>query len=104
MVQGAVTAALETRPALVSRRLLADLSAFSIDIETNPADGDRIFKLVRSGRTAMRWWRFRPDVCPQGMLSGVSTMWRLAPSYWWATTSDDTTYRSCDGSTQASVS
>ena len=37
----AVTTALEARPALASRRLLADLSALSIDIETNPADGDR---------------------------------------------------------------
>ena len=50
-----MTTVLETRPALVSRRLLADLSAFSIDIETNPADGDRIFKIgaVRSDSDAV---------------------------------------------------
>ena len=53
--RGAVTTALEARPALVSRRLPADLSAFSIDIETNPADADRVLKIgaVRSDSDAV---------------------------------------------------
>jgi ATP-dependent DNA helicase RecQ len=38
------------QPAAVSRQIVAGWSAFSIDIESNPADGDRIFKIgaVRS--------------------------------------------------------
>jgi ATP-dependent DNA helicase RecQ len=38
------------QPAAVSRQIVAGWSVFSIDIESNPADGDRIFKIgaVRS--------------------------------------------------------
>ncbi len=50
-----MNAVLGTKPALDARGLVADLAAFSIDIETNPADGDRIFKIgaVRSDSDAV---------------------------------------------------
>jgi hypothetical protein len=45
-----VTTELAEQPAAVSRQIVVGWSAFSIDIESNPADGDRIFKIgaVRS--------------------------------------------------------
>jgi ATP-dependent DNA helicase RecQ len=45
-----VNTVLGTHPAPVTRHLIAGLAALSIDIETNPADGNRIFKIgaVRS--------------------------------------------------------
>ena len=42
--------ALDEQPAASSRQIIVGWSALSVDIETNPADGDRIFKIgaVRS--------------------------------------------------------
>jgi len=45
-----VTTALDGQLAASSRQIVVGWSALSVDIETNPADGDRIFKIgaVRS--------------------------------------------------------
>ena len=52
---GNVKTALDEQSTAAPRRILAGWAAFSIDIETNPADGDRIFKIgaVRSDSDAV---------------------------------------------------
>jgi ATP-dependent DNA helicase RecQ len=41
----AMSEAVAEQPTAVPRRIVVGWSAFSIDVETNPADGDRIFKI-----------------------------------------------------------
>ena len=99
-----MTTALEERTAADSGQVVVDWSALSVDIETNPADGNRIFKIgaVRSDNDTVLSLS-TGHLAAQDVVRKPEAAGHKAPGCWSGTTFAAMTCRNCDASTRGSA-